>query len=372
MSNKKDYYEILDVDKKASQDEIKKAYRKLVKKYHPDVNDADDSEEKFKEVQEAYEILSDESKRKAYDQYGHAGTAGFGGQGDPYSGFNGYTQGTPFDMGDIFNTFFGGNTSGFDFGFGGQRGRQPEVRGSDVRYKIRLKFEEAVKGGTFTLNVERDVECFECGGTGSETSKTKVCPKCGGSGRIQKVQRTILGSISVNSICEECGGTGEVPEQKCKKCGGSGIEVERKEEKIKVPAGAYDGMVLRFKGGGNAGPKGTPSGDLYIEVEVEPSEEFERRGNDLYSEVEIPIYTAVLGGETNVNTPYGKVKLKIPKATEGGSIFRIKEKGMPVLGSEDEKGDLYVKTNLEVPKGFRERRRNCGKSLKTSLRMFAL
>jgi molecular chaperone DnaJ len=350
MSNKKDYYEILGVDKKASQDELKKAYRKLVKKYHPDVNDADDAEEKFKEVQEAYEILSDESKRKAYDQYGHAGTAGFGGQGDPYGGFNGYTQGAPFDMGDIFNTFFGGNSSGFDFGFGGQAGRRAEVKGSDVRYKIRLSFEEAVKGGTFSLNIERDVHCSSCDGTGSETSKTKVCPKCGGSGRIQKVQRTILGSISVNSVCDECGGSGEVPEEKCKKCGGIGTEAQRKEEKIKVPAGAYDGMILRFKGGGNVGPKGTPPGDLYIEIEVEPSEEFERRGNDLYSEVEIPIYMAVLGGETKVNTPYGKVKLKIPKGTEGGSIFRIKEKGMSVLGREDEKGDLYVKTNLEVPK----------------------
>lgn len=348
MDNKKDYYEILGVDKEASQDELKKAYRKLVKKYHPDVNDAEDAETKFKEVQEAYEVLSDESKRKAYDQYGHAGTAGFGGQGDPYSGFNGYGQGTPFDMGDIFNTFFGGNASGF--GFGGQGARQTQVKGSDIRYKIRLDFDEAVKGGTYKLNIERDVPCTHCEGTGSETGETKVCPTCGGSGRVQKVQRTILGSISVNSVCEECQGTGEVPEEKCKECGGTGKEVERREEKIKVPAGAYDGMILRFKGGGNAGPKGTPPGDLYIEIEVEPSEEFERRGNDLYSETAIPIHMAVLGGETKVNTPHGKVKLKIPKATEGGSIFRIRDKGMPVLGSEDERGDLYVKTILDVPK----------------------
>jgi molecular chaperone DnaJ len=348
--DKKDYYEILGVDKKAGQDDIKKAYRKLVKKYHPDVNDADDAEMKFKEVQEAYEILSDESKRKAYDQYGHAGTAGFGGQGDPYSGFNGYTQGAPFDMGDIFNTFFGGSASGFDFGFGGQNSRQTQVRGSDVRYKIRLDFDEAVKGGTFRLNIERDINCSECDGTGSETGKMKVCPTCGGSGRVQKVQRTILGSIALNSLCQECEGSGEVPEEKCKSCGGIGTQVDRKEEKIKVPAGAYDGMVLRFKGGGNVGPKSTPPGDLYIEVEVEPSQEFERRGNDLYSEVDIPIYMAVLGGETKVNTPYGKVTLKIPKATEGGSIFRIKDKGMPILGREDEKGNLYVKANLEVPR----------------------
>jgi molecular chaperone DnaJ len=348
MNEKRDYYEILGVDKSASQDEIKKAYRKLVKKYHPDVNDAEDAETKFKEVQEAYEILSDESKRKAYDQYGHAGTAGFGGAGGyDYSGFG---QGTPFDMGDIFNTFFGGGGGGFGFDFGGGQRSQAQVKGSDVRYKIRLDFHEAVEGGNFKLNIERDIPCSHCEGSGSETGETKTCPTCGGSGRVQKTQRTILGSIAMSTICEECRGTGEVPEEKCKECGGLGTQVERKEEKIKVPAGAYDGMILRFKGGGNAGPKGTPPGDLYIEVEVEPSEEFERRGNDIYSEKDIPIHKAVLGGETMVNTPYGEVKLKIPKSTESGSIFRIKDKGMPILGREDEKGDLYVKVNLAVPK----------------------
>ncbi|MDD3474542.1 MAG: molecular chaperone DnaJ [Candidatus Dojkabacteria bacterium] len=344
---KRDYYEILGIGKNASQDEIKKAYRKLVKKYHPDVNKAEDAEEKFKEVQEAYEILSDESKRKAYDQYGHAGTAGFGGQ-DAYD-FNGFGQGTPFDMGDIFSSFFGGSTSGFDFGFGGQQRGQTQVRGSDVKYKIRLSFQEAVEGGTFKLKIERDIQCSHCDGTGSENKKTKTCPTCGGSGRVQKTQRTILGSIAMTSVCPECNGVGKIPEKKCSKCGGLGTEVERKDEKIKVPAGAYDGMILRFKGGGNAGPKGTPSGDLYIEVEVEPSKEFERRGNDIYSEMSIPIYVAVLGGEAEVNTPYGKVSLKIPKSTEGGSIFRIKEKGMPVLGQENQRGDLYVKVNFHVP-----------------------
>ena len=346
---KRDYYEILGVDKKAGQDEIKKAYRKLVKKYHPDVNKAEDAEEKFKEVQEAYEILSDESKRKAYDQYGHAGTAGFGPQ-DAYD-FDGFGQGTPFDMGDIFSTFFGGNAGGFDFGFNnsGSRRAQAEVQGSDVRYKIRLNFDESVEGGTFKLNIERDVRCSHCVGTGSENKKSKVCPTCGGSGRVQRTQRTILGSIATTTICDECNGTGEIPEEKCSVCGGIGTEVERKEEKIKVPAGAYDGMILRFKGGGNEGPKGIKPGDLYIEIEVEPSKEFERRGNDIYTETNIPIHTAVLGGETKVNTPYGEVNLKIPKSTEGDTIFKIKDKGMPVLGSENQKGDMYVKVNLDVP-----------------------
>ena len=361
---KRDYYEVLGVNKNASQDEIKKAYRKLVKKYHPDVNKAEDAEEKFKEVQESYEILSDESKRKAYDQYGHAGTAGFGGQ-DAYD-FNGFQQGAPFDMGDIFNTFFGGNAGGFDFGFGGGQNDRTQMKGSDVRYKIRLNFEESVEGGTFKLKIERDVPCSHCDGSGSETGKTKVCPTCGGSGRVQRTQRTILGSIAVASVCDECNGTGEVPEKKCSRCGGLGTEVERSEERIKVPAGVYDGMILRFKGGGNAGPKGTPPGDLYIEIEVEPSEKFERRGSDIYSETDIPIYTAVLGGEVKVDTPYGKVNLKIPKSTEGGSIFRIKNKGMPVLGSENEKGNLYVKVNLDVPTRLSREEKKLWEQLKST------
>jgi molecular chaperone DnaJ len=254
--------------------------------------------------------------------------------------------------------------SGFDFGR--TQRNQAQVKGSDVRYKIKLNFQEAVEGGNFVLNIERDIPCTHCEGTGSETGETKTCPSCGGSGRVQKTQRTILGSIAVTTTCEECQGTGEVPEERCKECGGSGTEVERKEEKIKVPAGAYDGMILRFKGGGNAGPKGTPPGDLYIEVEVEPSEEFERRGNDLYSETNIPIYMGVLGGETEVNTPYGEVMLKIPKATEGGSIFRVRDKGMPVLGREDEKGDLYVKTNFEIPKRLSRKERKLWEELKSS------
>ncbi len=343
---KQDYYKTIGVDKEASQEEIKKAYRKLVKQYHPDVNKEDGAEEKFKEVQEAYETLSDESKRKAYDQYGHAATDGFNGGGNPYGGFNGYSQGTPFDMGDIFNTFFGGNSGGFG-GFGQAR---QEVKGSDLRYRIKLNFEESIDGGTFQLNIERNVECSYCDGTGSATKKTKECPTCNGSGRVQRVQRTILGSMAVNTICDECGGSGEIPEEKCRECGGNGVEIDRSDEKIKVPAGAYDGMILRFRGGGNAGPNGTPSGDLYIEVEVEPSVEFERRGNDIYSTMDIPIYVAVLGGNIKVNTPYGKVTLKIPKGTESGTIFKIKEKGMPMLGKPEYKGDLYVRVDLEVPR----------------------
>jgi len=356
---KRDYYKVLGVDKGASQDEIKKAYRKLVKKYHPDVNKGDGAEEKFKEVQESYEILSDESKRKAYDQYGHAATAGFGGS----TGYNGFKQGAPFDMGDIFSTFFSG-AGGFDFGFGNTR-QQTQVRGTDIKYRIKITFDESIKGSTFKLNIERDIPCSHCSGTGSETKKTKVCPTCGGSGRIQKVQRTILGSMAVNSICDTCNGSGKVPEKSCSVCGGIGIKVEREDEKIKVPAGAYDGMILRFRGGGNAGSKGTPSGDLYIEIEVEPSKGFERRGSDIYSRVEVPIYVAVLGGDIKVDTPYGKVTLKIPKGTDSGSIFRIREKGVPVLGKEDQKGNLYVRVDLEIPRRLSRKEKKLWEELST-------
>lgn len=359
MNEKRDYYEILGVDKGVSKEELKKAYRKLVKKYHPDVNKAEDAEKKFKEIQEAYEILSDESKRKAYDQYGHAGTAGFGG-GASYQDFSGFTQDMPFDMGDIFNTFFGGG-----FGFGNNQ-RETSTQGSHVRYKMKLSFEESIKGGNFKLNIERDISCTACDGTGSETKKSKTCPTCNGSGSVRRVQRSILGSIAVNSVCDECRGTGKVPEKNCKECGGSGLEVVREEEKIKIPAGAYDGMILRFKGGGNAGQNGLPPGDLYIEIEVEPSREFERRGSDLYSRTDIPIPTAVLGGNVDVNTPYGEVKLKIPKGTDSGSIFKIKEKGVPILGRDDEKGDLYVRVDLEIPKRLSRKEKELWEELDTA------
>lgn len=357
---KRDYYEILGVSKEASAQDIKSAYRKLVKKYHPDVNKDDGAEDKFKEVQEAYEILSDDSKRKAYDQYGHAGNAGFNG-GNPYEGFNGYTQGEPFDMGDIFNSFFGGGMGGF----GGFQSQQREVRGSDIRYKIKLDFEESIEGGTFKLEVERQVECDHCDGTGSENKKVKTCPTCHGSGRVQRVQRTILGSMAVNSLCDNCNGTGKVPEKSCSVCGGTGIVVEREIEKIKVPAGAYDGMVLRFRGGGNTGKHGLPAGDLYIEIEVEPSVKFERRGFDIYSKVDIPIYLAVLGGEIKVDTPYGKVTLRIPKGSRSGEVFRIKEKGVPVIGREGQKGDLYVKANIDIPKKLSRKEKKLWEELKS-------
>ena len=340
---KRDYYEVLGIKKDSQQAEIKKAYRKLVKKYHPDVNKEADAEKNFKEVQEAYETLSDESKRAAYDQYGHAGTAGFNG-----AGTNGYEYGgAPFDMGDIFNSFFSGGFG--DFGFGTQSREVNNGKGADIRYRVRVSFDEAMVGGEFSINIEKDDVCKSCDGTGSKTKKTKECPVCHGSGQETQVRNTILGPMQVRADCSKCNGVGQVPEDICGVCKGTGVKRENEKIRIKIPAGAYDGMVLRFRGGGNAGRRGGVYGDLYIEIEVEPSAIFDRRGNDIYSQVEIPVYTAVLGGNIEVETILGDVKLKIPKGTQSGTIFKIREKGVPVLGSEGKRGDHYVRIVVEIP-----------------------
>ncbi len=343
--SKRDYYEILGISKDAKKEEIKRAYRKLVKKYHPDVNKENDSEEKFKEVQEAYEVLSDESKRKAYDQYGHAGTEGF----NP-GGFNGYSQygGTPFDMGDIFNTIFGGDMGGFGFDFNQGRTESRRFSGEDLRYRIKMSFEEAIRGAEYEIKVKRNVSCEHCNGSGSESGKRKACDVCGGSGRERRVQNSILGQIAVMAECHKCHGLGTIPESVCAVCGGSGVQSKEEKVKIKIPKGAYDGMVLRFREGGNMGLDG--SGDLYIEIEVEPSSRFERRGNDLYSVENIPVYVAVLGGNIEVDTVDSSVKIKIPKGTQSGTVFRVKGEGSPVLGKNGSVGDLYVRVDVEIPK----------------------
>lgn len=362
---KRDYYEILGVKKDASASEIKKAYRKLVKKYHPDVNKEEGTEEKFKEVQEAYEVLSDDSKRSAYDQYGHAGTAGFNpGGGASYSDFSG---GAPFDMGDIFNTFFGGNSGFTDFGFnfaGG--GRHSDARGSDLRYAIRITFDEAMRGGEYKIKIRRDDVCSKCHGSGSKSGKKKTCPVCNGTGQEKQVRNTILGRMAVMGQCSKCGGSGEVVEDPCDLCNGSGIHSVEESLKIKIPAGAYDGMVLRFRGGGNAGKNGAMAGDLFVELEVEVSKYFERRGNDIYSEVDIPVESAVLGATLEVKSIFEEVKLKIPAGTQPGTIFKLRGKGVHVLNSKDARGDQYVRVNVVIPKRLGRREKELWKELANS------
>jgi len=346
LADKRDYYDILGVSKDASAQKIKKSYRKLAKEYHPDHNDSPDAEDRFKEVREAYEVLSDDEKRKAYDQFGHAGTEGFVGGG----GFNGFGR-SPFDMGDlsdILNNFFGGGLGGFDFGFEG-RTRSKVVRGSDIKEGIKLNFENAIWGKEVELNIKRDVVCKECDGTGAKDGKHKECPQCNGRGRIRQMRNTLLGGISVISDCPRCEGRGRVPEKECDKCSGNGIIQKSENVKVKVPEGSYDGMILRFRNGGNAGRNGGGYGDLYVELQVEPHDYYERKGDDIYVDVHVPVKLAVLGGKEKVKTIHGEVDMKIPKGTQSHSIFRLSGKGAPKLGSKGY-GDQYVRVVVDIPK----------------------
>lgn len=341
---KRDYYEVLGVSKDASIQDIKKAYKKLARKYHPDHNKGEDSSAKFKEVQEAYETLSDEKKRQAYDQYGHAGTQGFGGGGDTggyHQGFGGFDD-MPFDMGDIFEQFFGG---------GARRSRRTrrETRGADLRYKVKLSFMESMQEQEISINIGRDTSCEKCSGTGSEDGKLKDCSTCGGVGQVKRVQDSFLGRVSFVSDCPDCEGKGKVAENLCKECGGKGVESKKEEVKVKVPAGAYDGMTLRFGGGGNHPAGGGEPGDLYVELSVEPHEIFERRGDDIYSRKSIDAPIATLGDVIPVETVWGDVKLKIPAGTQPGTIFKIKRKGAPVVGHPSRRGDHYVQVDVEIP-----------------------
>ncbi|MBN2100929.1 molecular chaperone DnaJ [Candidatus Dojkabacteria bacterium] len=363
MPEKRDYYEVLGVSKSASQSEIKKAYRKLAKEYHPDHNKSSDAEEKFKEVREAYEILSNEEKKQAYDQFGHAATEGFGAGPSGFSGFGG----TPFDMGDlgdILNSFFGGGMG--DFGFGGWSGgarRQRVERGEDIRKSINLSFEDAIWGKEIELEVERYVQCPECKGTGAENEEVEECSTCGGQGRVRRTQQSIIGGISVVTECPDCEGKGSIPKSRCKKCGGNGILTEKKKVSVKIPEGSYDGMVLRFRHGGHAGRNGGEYGDLYVQLQVEPDEIFERSEDDIYVDVQVPVPLAVLGGEIEVPTIHGDVKLKVPKGTQPSAIFKLKDKGAPRLGGKGF-GDEYVRVKIEIPKKVGRKERKLWEELK--------
>ncbi|MBP5204423.1 molecular chaperone DnaJ [bacterium] len=345
---KRDYYEVLGVDKKASNDEIKKSYRKLVKKYHPDVNKDPDAVKKFEEVQEAYEVLSDETKRKNYDNYGFAGSSGFSGNsGNSAGGYSSYGNwgnfsGDPFDMGDIMGDL------GEMFGFRARRSGGVNNNGSDIKYSVDLSFDEAMKGGKYKINVMKDVPCDKCHGTGSKSGDKTECPMCHGSGQTRQVRNTIFGQMATVTVCPNCHGTGKILKDPCGDCDGSGVRQKEKTITIEIPAGAYDGMTLRFRNGGNAGKNGGAVGDLYVVVNVEASNDFERRGNDIYAEVDIPAYTAVLGGVATVSGLFDKIKLKIPRGTQSGTVFRLKGDGCPIVNSKS-RGDEYVKVNVKIP-----------------------
>lgn len=337
--DKKDYYEVLGVSKSASQDEIKSAFRKLAKKYHPDVSKEPDAEAKFKEIQEAYAVLSDEDNRRKYDQFGHAAFTNGGGAGG--QGFGGFDfSGFDFDYGDIFDNIFGG------FG-GGHRGGNRARRGNDSLMSMKLTFEEAVFGCKKDIKIDVIDECGECKGKGGFGEKT--CDKCHGSGTITSEQHTIFGSFLSKTTCNKCGGTGHTYDKTCTKCRGEGQVKVTKELEIKVPAGVDTGTRLKLSGKGSAGTNGGPNGDLYIEFKVSEHEYFIRDEDDIYVEAPITITEAVLGCKKEVPTLGGNVTLTIPGGSESGDKHRIKGRGINNEATHH-KGDMYIVLKIVTPK----------------------
>ena len=339
--NKKDYYEVLGVSKTANDDEIKSAFRKLAKKYHPDVSKEPDAAEKFKEAQEAYAVLSDSSKRKQYDQFGHAAfqnNAG-GGYGN-YGGFSNFDF-EDMDFSDILSDLFGG-------GFGGSRKKTNRaVKGADSLIRMNITFDEAAFGCKKTINVNLDDECKSCHGLGGHGEKK--CSTCGGKGQINREQSTLFGTFMTRSTCPDCGGTGSTLESRCSDCKGTGKVRVNKDIDVKVPAGIDTGNRLRLAGKGEAGHNGGPNGDIYIEFSVKAHPIFERNENDIYLSLPITITDAVLGSKVDVPTLYGNVKLTIPSGSKTGDKHRIKGKGIEDVNT-GRIGDMYIVLNIIVPK----------------------
>ncbi|TMU85596.1 molecular chaperone DnaJ [Bacillus sp. BHET2] len=334
--SKRDYYEILGVGKDASKDEMKKAYRKLSKKYHPDINKEADADEKFKEISEAYEVLSDDQKRSQYDRFGHTDpNQGFGGGGDfGGGGFGGFE--------DIFNTFFGG---------GGGRRRDPNAprQGADLQYTMSLTFEEAVFGKDTEIEIPREEECDTCHGSGAKPgTKVNTCSHCNGSGQLNVEQNTPFGRVVNRRVCHYCNGTGKEIKDKCSTCGGAGKVQKRRKIAVKIPAGIDDGQQLRVTGQGEPGINGGPAGDLYVVFHVRSHDFFERNGDDIYCEMPVTFAQAALGDEIEVPTLHGKVKLKVPAGTQTSTRFRLKGKGVPNVRGYGT-GDQHVQVKVVTP-----------------------
>ncbi len=339
MANKRDYYEVLGVQKNATDDEIKKAFRQMAKKYHPDIHPGDkDCEAKFKEVNEAYAVLSDSEKRANYDQFGFDGPQGFG--GGTYSGFGGADFS---GFGDIFDTFFGG---------GGRQTRNPNApqRGNDLRYDLHISFEEAVFGCKKEIEILREEECDVCHGSGAkEGTSPETCPVCHGSGQVRTQQNTIFGSFASTHPCERCRGTGKIISDPCPRCNGKGRIRRRRKINVTIPAGIDSGQSINLRGEGEQGKKGGPAGDLFVRITVAPHNKFVRRGSDIFLDLDIDFAKAALGGEVTVPTLEGEATLKIPEGTQTGSRFRMRNQGVVYINTQS-KGDMYVTVNIVVPK----------------------
>lgn len=349
--SKRDFYEVLGVNRDASDDELKKAYRKLAMKYHPDRNPDDKTaEEKFKEAKEAYEVLSDGNKRAAYDRYGHAGVdPSMGGGGGGGQGFEGF--------GDAFSDIFGDI-----FGGGGGRQRSNVYRGADLRYTLEISLEEAARGTTTTIRIPTMQECGTCTGSGAKPgTQAKTCPQCNGSGAVRMQQ----GFFSIQQTCGKCNGTGRIIPEPCPTCRGAGRTKENKTLEVKIPAGIDNGMRLRHGGYGEAGVNGGPPGDLYVEIHIRPHAVFQREGDNLHCEMPISFATAALGGEIEIPTLDGAAKLKIPEETQSGKVFRLRGKGIKNVRNQLP-GDLMCHVIIETPVKLTERQKELLRELESS------
>ena len=364
MANKRDYYEVLGVSKEASADEIKKAYRKLAVKYHPDKNPGNkEAEEKFKEAAEAYSVLCDPDKKAKYDRFGHAGVDG---AAPDFSGGFG-------NLNDILNDLFGGGFGGFSGfggfgGFGGGSGaRQQRVsRGRDIRVRVKLTLEEIAKGVEKEISIEKSVPCDECGGRGAKNaSDIKTCPACNGTGQVQRVVNTFLGQTVTYSTCQQCGGEGKIISNPCRTCGGTGLVRRRETIKVRIPAGVEAGMQLTIQGEGHAAKNNGINGDLLVVIEEQEHPNLKREGNNLYYTKIISIPEAILGGEVEIPCLDGNYKVNVEAGTQSGTVVRLRGKGLPTVNGYGGTGDLYVKFAVWIPKRLSKEDKAIIESLKS-------
>ena len=364
MANKRDYYEVLGVAKGASADEIKKAYRKLAVKYHPDKNPGNkEAEEKFKEAAEAYSVLSDPDKKAKYDQFGHAGVDGAG--PDFSHGFG--------DLNDILNDLFGGGFSGFSgfgggfggFGRGGQRQQQRVYRGRDIRVRVKLTLEEIAKGVEKDISIEKNVPCEDCGGRGARNSgDIKTCPACNGTGQVQRVVNSIFGQSFAYSTCQQCGGEGKIISNPCRTCSGTGLVRKRETIKVKIPAGVEAGMQLNVQGEGHAAKNNGINGDLLVVIEEQEHPNLKREGNNLYYTKIISIPDAVLGADVDIPCLDGTYRVNVEPGTQSGTVIRLRGKGLPTVNGYGGTGDLYVKFAVWLPKKLSKEEKSIIESLR--------